>query len=517
MELQDYLRVFRAHWVAIALITALGAVAAFGWTLTQPKVYTATGSAIITTGASADLGSALVGDNYAKSRVKSYLDMAKSRQVATLAADSLGLTASPDSLIGRVSVSNPLDTAVLRVSANGSSPAAARDLAEAWIAGMTAVVANIESGGTDAPTVVSLTTLDSAALPGAPSSPNVKLSVALGILVGLALGVGYALVRAALDRRLRKPEDVEREFDVPVVGALPYDDDVAKAGAVATGHFAMKEAIRQVRTNLQFMDVDNPPRVIVVTSSLPSEGKSTAVIRLAEAIAESGRDVILIDADLRRPSIATNLGLVEGAGLTDVLAGRATAAEVLQPYGNTDHLEVLAAGTIPPNPSELLASDAMRKMLYSFPDDAIVLVDTPPLLPVTDAAVLTARTDGALVLVRSGKTTIDVLDRAFQNLDRVKGRPLGVIVTAVPRRGAHKDQYAYKYEYEESTARRDTGEIAQALKSAAHSAQHVAARRAAAARAALADDAEGLLSWDDIVAAEETRPSRPAVPREARG
>lgn len=452
------MRVFRAHWVAILLITALGAAAAFGWTLTQPKVYTATGSAIIATGASADLGSALVGDNYAKSRVKSYLDIAKSRRVGEHAAESLGLDASPDSLIGRVTVSNPLDTAVLRVSANGATPEAAQELAEAWIAGMTAVVKDLENSGNSdpaTPSVVSLQTLDSAVLPGGPSSPNTQLAVALGLLVGLALGVGYALVKAALDRRLRQPADVEREFEVPVVGALPFDDAIAKSGVAAgTSDFAMKEAVRQLRTNLQFMDVDNPPRVMVVTSSLPGDGKSTTVISLAQAIAESGRDVILVDADLRRPTIAKNLGLSDGAGLTDVLVGRAKTEDVLQAYGPTGHFYVLGAGLIPPNPSELLASQAMQTLLYSFPSHAIVLIDTPPLVPVTDAAVLTARTDGALVVARSGKTTIDVLDRAFQNLDKVSGRPLGVILNSIPRKGAHKDQYAYRYSYE---SQRDPG------------------------------------------------------------
>jgi len=498
MELQDYMRVFRAHWLVIAVITALGGAAAFGWTLTQPKVYTATGSAIITTGASTDLGSALVGDNYAKSRVKSYLDIAQSRTVAQYAVDELGLDASPDALIGQVTVSNPLDTAVLRVAANGSSPEDARALAEAWIGGMTAAVADIE-GETDegAESVVGLRTLDSAVLPGGPSSPNVKLAIALGLLVGLALGVGYALIKSTLDKRLRNPEDVEREFDIPVLGALPFDPAIAKSGvAAAKSDFAMTEAVRQLRTNLQFMDVDNPPRVIVVTSSLPGDGKSTTIIKLAEAIAESGRDVVIVDADLRRPTVAKNLGLVEGAGLTDVLVGRAKPQDVLQAWGSTDHFYVMGAGTIPPNPSELLASEAMHKLLYSFPKHAIVLIDTPPLIPVTDAAVLTARTDGALVVACSGRTTIDVLDRALQNLDKVKGRPLGVIVDQMPRKGAHKDAYAYAYDYSKPA---EDAQPAEAATAQSRHPQHASRRK----KAPDEDDLRqpGLLSWDEIVGA----------------
>lgn len=454
MELQDYMRVFRAHWIAIVAATVLGALLAFGWTLLQPKVYTANGSAMITTGTSTSLGDALVGDNYAKSRVKSYLDIAKSRQVAQKAMEQLNISVPPDAVIARVAVSNPLDTAVLRVAASGNSPEEARALAEAWIAGMTEVVSELENtnatGGQVS--IVRLQTLDSAALPSSPSSPNTRLAVGLGLLVGLAVGVAYALVRAAVDRRLRTSEAIEAEFDVAVLGTIPFDDDIAKRGvASAKRDFHTTEAVRQLRTNLQFMDVDNPPRIIVITSALPGDGKSTVSIKLAEAIAESGQKVILVDADLRRPSVADYLGLVPGVGLTDVLVGRAQLADVLQAYGATGRFAVLGAGPVPPNPSELLGSVAMRNLLQSLDPGAIVLVDTPPLIPVTDAAILTARTDGALVVVRAGKTTIDVLDKALQNVDRVKGRALGVILDGVSRKRDGR-YYGSEYTYD-STAK----------------------------------------------------------------
>lgn len=457
MELQDYLRIFRAHWIAIVLATLIGVAAAYGWTAMQPKVYTANGSAIISAGSSATITDAMLGDNVARARAKSYLDIARSRLVADFAREQLGVSTSPDALIGRVRVSNPVDTAILRVSADAPTPQEAKELVEAWIAGMTVVVNDLENSNASAgESIMQLRTLDNAVLPSSPSSPNLRLALMLGLMAGFAAGIAYALIRSTLDRRLRSASGIEREFDTAVLGSIPLDAAIAKKGvAVVQPDFHTAESVRQLRTNLRFMDVDKPPRVVVITSCLPGDGKSTLAIQLANAIAESGQRVVLVDADLRRPSLAQYLGLPGGAGLTDVLVGRAGVTEMLQPYGDTGCMWVMAAGSIPPNPSELLGSETMRAVLHSLPEDTFVLVDTPPLIPVTDAAILTARTDGALVVTRAGRTTIDQLDKALLNLDRVKGRALGVILNCTTRDARKESYYGYEYRYDshESKAR----------------------------------------------------------------
>lgn len=210
------------------------------------------------------------------------------------------------------------------------------------------------------------------------------------------------------------------------------------------------EAFRKLRTNLAFMDVDHPPRVIVMTSPQSGDGKSTLAANLAVAIAASDQAVVLIDADLRRPSVAESFGLVEGAGLTDVLIGRATFEDVAQRSARHPDLQVLAAGGIPPNPSEMVGSRAMRTLLAKLAEDHIVIVDAPPLLPVTDAALLTASADGALIVILAGKTLDTDLQSAVRHLDAVNGRALGVILNKVSSRDSASGYYGGKYEAEES-------------------------------------------------------------------
>ena len=211
------------------------------------------------------------------------------------------------------------------------------------------------------------------------------------------------------------------------------------------GTFAVSEALRALRTNLQFMDVDHPPKTIVVTSPLPGDGKSTVACNLALTLAAAGTTVVLVDGDLRRSMVAKTMGLPGGAGLSDVLAGRASLAEVLQRTPKSNNLLVLAAGSVPPNPSEVLGSERMHTLIADLAKHATVIIDAPPLLPVTDGAVLTHQADGALVVVTLRKTTFDLLDKALDTLRKARGRPLGIVLNRAPLRGA--DAAAYSYEY----------------------------------------------------------------------
>lgn len=458
LSLLDYVRIARSYWKGIAAFVLVAVLAAFVWSTLQPRIYASDSSGIVVTGGADNLSLSLAGDNLAKSKAKNYQSVAASRLIGDRVIQDLGLSTPVDALLGSISISAPTDTAEIKVTAKSQVPEDAQRIADAWVQALAAQVAELETASTSeagAPPVeasVRLLPLGKAVLPDAPVSPNTKIALAVGALGGLILGLGYALVRNHLDRRLRTVEDVERLVSLPVLGTIPVDHRldsgssvVEFAGALTGGDakhsHAISEALRELRTNLQFIDVDNPPRIIVVTSSVPSEGKSTVTANLAVTMAASGENVVVVDGDLRRPTVVNVFQLVPGVGVTDVLSGKAEISDVLQQWGALPNLHVLGSGIIPPNPSELLGSRSMKKLVETLAQNATVLIDAPPLLPVTDAAVLSRIADGAIVVVRSGKTTQEELLRSVGNLAKAKSHVFGTILNCVPISGS--DSYSY--------------------------------------------------------------------------
>ncbi len=405
-----------------------------------------------------DLNALLAADELSKSKATVYQNMAKSRPVAQAVINELGLSLAPDELMQTVEVEAPLDTSELHITASAGDPAEAQNVANAWVTALANQVERMETAGTeDVPAAVRLESLAQAVLPTTPVSPNVKLTLAIGAVLGLMLGLAYALIRNHLDRRVRSADVIEKQFGVPVIGTIPLDKrmqdhrQVVETGAIdnnsdRTAH-AMSEALRELRTNLSFVDVDNPPKIIAVTSSVPGEGKSTVTANLAVTIAAAGKRVVVVDGDLRRPVVTSMFGLVPGAGVTDVLSGQAELEDVLQVWGHVPNLAVLGAGRVPPNPSELLGSKAMADMLQQLAAHATVLIDAPPLLPVTDAAILSRIADGAMVVINAGKTSLDEIGKAFGNLAKVDAHIFGAILNRVPTQGADAAQYGYYGQY----------------------------------------------------------------------
>jgi capsular exopolysaccharide synthesis family protein len=466
MEFKDYVRILRAHWVGVLVLVALGVLAAAGYNLQAAKVYEASATGFFNSGRTVNAGNATVNDQYAKSRATSYVSIAKSIDVATAVQQELHLTTPPSALAGNISVANPDNTVLITITARASTAQGAVDLANAWTEQLAAKVGEIEGTTDTSKHGLRMTPSYSADKPSTPVLPRTKINLGLGLLVGLMLGFVYALIRKQFDRRLRSTEEVEKAFGVPVIGMVPQSSTVrqtdsnalalAVTGAGSSSSASTAEAFRKLRTNLAYMDVDHPPRIIVVTSPKQSDGKSTVAANLAAAIAIGGQPVTLIDGDLRRPTVAHSLAMVDGAGLTDVLVGRVTAAEVMQDHPDVPGLRVLASGAIPPNPSELLGSQAMRTLITELAKDAMVIIDAPPLLPVTDAAVLTRSADGAIVVITHGGTLDTELTVSLNHISTVHGRTLGIVFNRM-RRSASGGYYGgdyYRYEYQSESGKR---------------------------------------------------------------
>lgn len=458
MRLRDYAAALRRYWLAIVLMIAIGVGAGYGWAKLQTPIYEADASGYIKVASAADQEMYGPGqaDGLAQAKVPTYIDMSSWRTVATTAAEELGVETSPEVLAQRISVANPEGTAILKFTAQGESPEAASALASAWVTALAAEIDKVEGTGDPGTAPMTILLGESASVPSAPVFPDTRLAMIIGFVIGLGGGIAFALLRALADRRLRSTDDVEQRLSIPVAGTLP---DVGGLGsgkrlyrlgaAGAKGQradFAVRESLRMLRTNLQFMNVDDPPRKIVVTSALPGEGKSTVAANLAAALADSGQHVVLIDGDLRRPTVAESMGVEGSVGLTDVLAGRVEITQALHRVDGMSNLLVLAAGTLPPNPSELLGSERMRALLTDLADHATVIVDAPPLLAVTDGAVLTRQADGALIVVTAGRTSYDVVDKAVDVLEKIHGHVLGVVLNKVPLTGgAYGGAYTYGY------------------------------------------------------------------------
>lgn len=314
--------------------------------------------------------------------------------------------------------------------------------------------------------------------PAGAVSPKPIRNTALGLLLGLALGIMVAFLRDSLDRRLRGSYQVQLETGIPVAGHIREEamGKVIRRGADFDTYSEDLEAMRILRQNLAFLSVDDPLRVILVTSPLPQEGKSTVASSLAFASAAAGMTTLLIDCDLRRPSLADRLEVAPAPGLADYLAGQAKPEEVLRtvagaagapqhtaeanggdasarPASSEAPLVCIPAGTISPQPAELLNSARFRDFLGEVASvyDQVVL-DTSPLLPVVDTLELLPHVSGALLCVRSGRTTREQALAAKEVLARVPDKPIGIVVTGMKRRDS--DGYSgYSYGYSPSPER----------------------------------------------------------------
>ena len=443
MHVRAFLDVLRrrSRLMAACVLVILALAAAATYAMTPTYASTAR---IYVSAPQSETAASAAGGVLSEQRVAAYVEIVDSALVADQVSTQLGLNESLAELRGKVSASSVGDTPVLTIQVRDTDPADAQAIAQAYAEVLVDTAATLDApSGDSGVTPVRVTIIDPATLPSNPDFPKPVLNLTLALIFGLVLAVALALLREVLDNTIKGTDDLGPDAP-PLMGALVSETSRDHAVLVddASPSAPRVEAFRVLRTNVSFVDIDRANKAMVVTSPVQGDGKSSVAINLAISLASAGVRTLLIDGDLRRPRVAATLGLVPDVGVTNVLLGKVTIDGAIQQYKESN-LEVLASGTPPPNAAELLQSDAMEKLLEDLRQHfEMIIIDSPPLLPVTDAAVLASRADGALVVLRHGQTTKEQWRQAQSRLEQVDAPLLGVVMNMVPPK-----QAAVGYEY----------------------------------------------------------------------
>ncbi|NUP74235.1 MAG: chromosome partitioning protein, partial [Sinomonas sp.] len=313
MELREYIRILRAGWVLIVVMALLGVASAAVFSILSKPQFKASAQVFVSTQSGGTVQDLVQGNTFTQQRVKTYAGLVTTPIVLLPVISNLHLATTADELAKQVTASAPLDTTLIQISATSPDPVRSADIANGISESLTNVVQNIESTGSQS-APVKLTRVTQADVPSAPVTPNVPINVALGLFVGLALGIGAAVLRHTLDNRVRSERDVAAISPAPILGGITYDAKAQKRPLIVQDdpRSPRAEAFRTLRTNLQFIDVGGEARSFVLTSAIESEGKSSTASNLAIALDNAGHKVIVVDADLRRPKLALYMG-IEGA------------------------------------------------------------------------------------------------------------------------------------------------------------------------------------------------------------
>lgn len=436
MESVDYLRSVIRRWQVVLLLGILGGLGGYAYASTLPTMYRATSSVFVSSPRGETTNELVQGFTFTEKLVQSYSQLATMPAVLQPVIDDLQLDTTPAALAAKVSASTPLNTVIIEVTVVNGSPEQAAIIANAITRSLSTVGQDLAPEGPSGAPSIAVESVSTAQPPLNPFSPNLVLLTATGALLGLALGAAFAVLRDMLDTRVRDEKDLTRVSDAPLLGKVGMKRRRDPAGITmrVMPRSTAAEAYRRIQTNLEFIDVDHRPRTIVVTSSVTRDGKSTTAVNLALALAERSPRVLLIDADLRRPSIADVCGVEPDVGLTTVLVGAISAEEAIVPLGPT--LSVLSAGALPPNPGQLLSSDAMRTLIRTLAESYdYIVIDSPPLLATTDALGLAHIADGAIVVARYRKTRRSQLKDTIASLENVNATVLGIVLNQVKESG----------------------------------------------------------------------------------
>lgn len=438
MELGDYLRVLRRRWALVALAALVCAGAAVGFSLQQTPVYEATARLVVSGAAAEEQSSSR---ELAVELATAYAQFATTTPVVD---EALAAAGGPPGA-GRpevIAVAEP-SAPFLTVTVADPDPTRAAAIANAYARTLPGAVARLEGRSAGA---ADLTVLTPAAVPAEPARPQPVRNGGIGLALGLMLGVGSAFLREALDRSYKHAEQLEEETGLSVLGVVPQELSGVALPTLAKPTSNRAEAYRTIRTNVQFAGPPHSLKTILITSATAGDGKTSVATNLAVAFAATGQSVVLVDGDLRRHRVGEAFDLPnDGPGLVGVLAGWATLDDALRSVG-PDRLAVLPAGSTPDNPSELLGSPRMAELLKELGQlFEVVLVDSPPVLPVTDPLVLAVNATGVVIVVRLGETSRGQVRRTLGSLQKLGVPLLGVVANGAL--ASSDPAYGYGYTY----------------------------------------------------------------------
>ncbi len=302
--------------------------------------------------------------------------------------------------------------------------------------------------------------------PFAPVGPQRNRNIFIAFLISLMSGIGLAFLLDYLDDSVRTSDDIGRHLGLPTLALIPHQNSVEKRklslipgkNSSATASTAlislednrstMAEAYRHLRTSLLFSSAGKPPQTILITSSQPAEGKTTTAINTAITLAQAGADVVIVDCDLRRPRLHSHFGLANANGLTNYLSGEKNPNNLLKTYAGLPQLKVITSGPIPPNPTELLSSNEMKNLLtFLKANFKHVVIDSPPAISFTDAAILATLVDGVVLVAMAGKSSIHLIRRFKQRLSNIGARIYGVVLNGIKLNSMEYNYYGYGYTY----------------------------------------------------------------------
>ncbi|KAB8287253.1 protein-tyrosine kinase [Bifidobacterium ramosum] len=458
LTIGDLFQILRKHLVSviISFVVVFAAVAAY--TFLAPPKYTATSELFATYSGQSDSASLSTseissGASYLSTQIKTYPQLVKTEAVLDPVINELGLDMDSDTLAEVVTATNPSNTFMVDISVEVGDPQQASDIANSVAQNLSKQISSSLYTGDSQKSPIKLTVVKKARVPESPSSPKVPLYLAAGVVLGIIVAVGVALLRDILNTKVDTSDDVRDLTHSSSIGSIPDDEslDDTRPAIVAQPNGVIAEEYRRVRANLDFLrsGEQSGGRLIVITSTDPSEGKTTTSVNTAVALAEDGKSVLLIDADLRHPSVAHKLGLEGHVGLSHILSGQASPLEVVQQYWKPN-LHVLPAGKRPASASILLNSDLMRELVeQALTQYDYVIIDTTPLSVSSDATIFGRMAGGLVLVVGKGVVEKKELASMAESLKTAEVPILGFIFNFADAKKMHSSNYYY---YEDAPA-----------------------------------------------------------------